>query len=137
MENELVKKYVFKSRRDIINDVEDILKNAGSELNFSEEKFINLQIAVSEALVNCIVHGNKEDVKKKVFVTLIQNKDSLQISVKDEGNGFDFEKLPDPTDESNLYKEHGRGIYIMKLLVDKFECKSDSGGTEFILAINK
>jgi len=101
------------------------------------EKFINLQIASSEALVNAIVHGNKENESKKVFIDIITTENALELRIKDEGEGFEMEKLPDPTDESNLYKEHGRGIYIIRSLVDEFHIESDHTGTRMVLLMTK
>ena len=65
------------------------------------------------------------------------NDNSITVKIKDEGTGFDINKLPDPTQEENLFKEHGRGIFIMKSLVDNFICNSDESGTEYILTIHK
>ncbi len=101
------------------------------------EKFINFQIASSEAIVNAIVHGNKQNPEKKVFVEIITDENKLELRIKDEGEGFDMAKLPDPTDESNLYKESGRGIFIIKSLLDEFYIDSSSEGTSMVLVMNK
>ncbi len=101
------------------------------------EKFINFQIACSEALINSIVHGNNEDENKKVHTTLEYDEKTLTVKIKDEGKGFDMNSLPDPTLKENLLKESGRGIYIMKSLVDEFHCNSSGNGTEFILIARK
>lgn len=137
MENSEVSNYKFQSSRKVINDVEDVLSKLNKKAGIPEERFINFQIAVSEALINCIVHGNKEDINKSVFVKIEHLKDYLRIYVKDEGNGFEPDNIPDPTDVNNLYKESGRGIFIIKSLVDDFKCNSGTGGTEFILTMNK
>ena len=101
----------------------------------NQERFINFHIAVSEALINAIVHGNKENLEKKVLVDIYENIDSLEVVVKDEGEGFNLNKLPDPTESDNLHKENGRGVYIMKILTDGYECITDSTGTTVKLAI--
>jgi len=137
MKNKEIKSYKFESNRKVINDVEEILTDLNKEIKIPEERFINFQIAVSEALINCIVHGNKEDKNKFVTVKIENLNDSVKIYIKDKGSGFDFSDIPDPTEISNLYKEHGRGIFIIKSLVDNFECVSGAGGTEFILTMNK
>jgi serine/threonine-protein kinase RsbW len=137
MKNNEIKSYKFESSRNVINDVEEMLTDLNKEIKIPEERFINFQIAVSEALINCIVHGNKEDKNKFVTVKIENLKDALKIYIQDKGSGFDFCDIPDPTDISNLYKEHGRGIFIIKSLVDNLECKSGPEGTEFILTMNK
>lgn len=101
------------------------------------EKFINLQIACSEALVNAIVHGNKEDESKKVHTNIFYNEIIMTVRIKDEGTGFNVEELPDPTSNENLLKESGRGIFIIRSLVDDFQCNSSSNGTEFVLTVKK
>lgn len=103
----------------------------------NQERFINFHIAVSEALINAIVHGNKENPEKKVLVDIYENDNSLEVVVKDEGEGFNLNKLPDPTESENLRKEHGRGVYIMKMLTDGYECSTGNDGTTVKLAINR
>lgn len=101
------------------------------------EKFINFQIASSEAIVNAIVHGNKQNPQKKVYVEITIDEHKLELKIKDEGDGFDVSKLPDPTDESNLYKESGRGIFIIRSLVDEFYIESNGKGTAMSLLMKK
>jgi len=103
----------------------------------NQERFINFHIAVSEALINAIVHGNKENPDKRVLVDIYESEDALEVVVKDEGKGFNLNILPDPTESENLHKEHGRGVYIMKLLTDGYECVSEATGTTVRLVINK
>lgn len=127
----------YKSIRKSITDLEQLLNNINSELKFPEEKFANLQIAVSEAILNAIIHGNKENPEKNIFVKIEYDENKISIRIKDEGSGFDINKLPDPTKEENLYKEHGRGILIIKSIVDIFDCISDTNGTEIVMTILK
>lgn len=114
-----------------------LLEQANNEFNLSAEKFINLQIACSEALINAIVHGNKEDLSKKVFTYIEYNEMVLTVAIKDEGKGFQIDALPDPTSNENILKESGRGIFIIRSLVDEFHCSSSDSGTEFILRVRK
>jgi serine/threonine-protein kinase RsbW len=120
-----------------ISKVETALERINRKLGFNNERFINLQIAVSEALVNAIVHGNKENKKKKVHVIINSTDEMVEVKVRDEGGGFDIAKLPDPTNDENLLKESGRGVYIIMSLVDEFYCNSNDEGTEMGLVINK
>ena len=116
---------------------EEMLQKANTEFGMSQEKFINLQIACSEALINAIVHGNKEQDNKQVYTEILFDHVFMSIRILDEGEGFDVKSVPDPTSGENLFKESGRGIYIIKSLVDEFECNSSSNGTEYILKVKK
>ncbi|MEP7145934.1 MAG: ATP-binding protein [bacterium] len=128
---------VLNSTRSEIRKFEELLEKANQEFGLVLEKFINFQIACSEALINSIVHGNKEDINKKVYTRLEYDDLTLTVLIRDEGGGFDISLLPDPTLKENLLKESGRGIYIMKSLVDEFHCNSTEKGTEFILIAKK
>ena len=128
---------ILKSNRNEIRRFEVLLEQANQKFNLAAEKFINLQIACSEALINAIVHGNKEDESKSVFTNIEMNELKMCVRIKDEGKGFKIEQLPDPTLNENILKESGRGIYIIRSLVDEFECNSSEKGTEFILTVIK
>jgi serine/threonine-protein kinase RsbW len=129
--------FTIKSERSEILKFEKILEDINKEFGLIQDRLINYQIAISEALVNAIVHGNKENPEKSVFIEINFDKEKLETKIKDQGNGFILEDIPDPTENNNLLKEHGRGIFIIKSLVDKFECHSSKNGTEFILTIVK
>jgi serine/threonine-protein kinase RsbW len=125
------------SNRSEILKFEKLLEEINGEFGLNHDRFINLQIAVSEALVNAIVHGNKENPDKFVLIDIEFDDSKLVIRIKDQGEGFNLEEIPDPTNNNNLLKEHGRGIFIIKSFVDKFECYCTENGTEFILTIVK
>ena len=114
-----------------------MLGKLNEKIGFKMERFINLQIAVSEALVNAIVHGNKENSEKKVHVIINSTEDMVEIKIRDEGGGFDISTLPDPTNDENLLKESGRGVFIIMSLVDEFYCNSGDTGTEMGLVLRK
>ena len=84
----------------------------------SSEKYGNVLIAVTEAVNNAITHGNLNDINKKTVVSYKINNRSLSFYVKDEGVGFDFNNLPDPTDPENIETPDGRGIFLMRHLSD-------------------
>ncbi len=128
---------ILKSERSEIRRFEKILEEENRVFDLVIEKFINLQIACSEALVNAIVHGNEEDEAKKVYAGIEYDDIQLTVTIRDEGKGFDVKSLPDPTSKENLLKESGRGIFIIKSLVDEFICNSSDSGTEFILRVRK
>lgn len=76
----------------------------------------DVEITLREALANAIIHGNLENPRKHVHVRCRCKSDEVSIAVTDEGRGFDFNKMPDPTAPPNICSAHGRGIYLMKTL---------------------
>ena len=87
---------------------------------------IDIEVALREALANAITHGNHEDPRKHVYVRFCCKRDELSIAVKDEGRGFNVNKMADPTAPENIGSDHGRGIYLMKALMD--EVRFEEGG---------
>lgn len=87
--------------------------------DIKEDYYGNILIALTEAVNNAIDHGNKRDSKKLVIIDHSEeNNRELKFTVRDEGDGFDFNNLPDPTDPENIEKPEGRGIFLMKNLAD-------------------
>ena len=87
-------------------------------------------MAVREAVTNAVVHGNKEDETKSIEVTFSCQKRTLEIEVKDQGEGFDPASVPDPTDPANILKTSGRGIFLMRSFMGEVEwSKRPEGGT--------
>jgi serine/threonine-protein kinase RsbW len=127
----------IRSVRNNIFKVEGLLKQVNTEFKLNDKEFDNVLVAVSELVLNAIVHGNKEKPEKKVSVKVDYDDKTMIINVQDEGNGFDFENNPDPTLPENLLKSTGRGIFIVKSLMDNIQYKQTAKGTEFILTIKK
>jgi serine/threonine-protein kinase RsbW len=120
---------ILQSKRSEINKLENLLFTLNEFYKIDQERFVNFHIAASEALMNAIVHGNKESADKRVSVDILEDDSSLELVISDEGIGFDVSDVPDPTKNNNLYKDHGRGIFIMKSLTDGYECCSGEKGT--------
>lgn len=105
-----------------IERVETYVKKLQEEVGFHNDEFARIMLALSEAVTNAIVHGNKEDASKLVTVrSHMADEDLLEISVEDEGEGFDPEEIPDPLKEENLLKEGGRGVYLIEQYSDEME----------------
>ena len=100
-------------------------------LGIPEEEIFNIRLSLEEALVNAVKYGNKLDPQLTVEVKVQLDSDKLVIEVKDQGEGFDFEKLEDPTKEENIEKVRGRGIFLMKNLMDEVIFKEK--GTRVIM----
>jgi serine/threonine-protein kinase RsbW len=86
----------------------------------------DVEIALREALANAIIHGNHENPRKPVHVRCCCKRDEISVAVKDEGLGFDAIRIPDPTAPQNTGSIRGRGIYLMKALMD--EVRFEEGG---------
>lgn len=120
------------SRIDSITIVENFIDKLSEKYSFSDETYANVITCISEAVINGIVHGNKEDPDKKVYINLEVIKDKrLVFTISDEGDGFDFNNLPDPTAPENLENLRGRGVFIIKKLAD--QCIFNSKGNELEL----
>jgi len=99
--------------------VEKIIDDLRATYDVSEDMFGNMLVAITEAVTNAIYHGNKSDPAKKVHIQYQIKDNNLSFVVADEGPGFDYYNLPDPTAPENLEKECGRGIFLMKHLTDQ------------------
>jgi serine/threonine-protein kinase RsbW len=100
-----------------------------SEWEFAADKSFEIEMALREALANAILHGCKSDPNKKVecFVTVDPERGIL-IVVRDPGEGFNPAAVPSPTNETNLFSDHGRGIFLINQLMD--EVTHERNGTE-------
>lgn len=108
------------SLKDIPGLVEDILEKMEA-LGIYEDIPMELRLALEEALTNAVKHGNKLDPEKSVSVRAETFPGSVQIEVEDEGAGFDHGKVPMPTDDENIWKTSGRGVFLIRHFMDKAE----------------
>lgn len=119
--NNEIKSVSFPSNILTIQKVESLIDEICQDSNIHEDFYGNILIAVTEAVNNAIVHGNHEDDSKKVSIVISRDKTDLTFAISDEGEGFAFDNLPDPTSPENIEKEEGRGIFLMNALADKVE----------------
>ena len=89
--------------------------------NVRDDKAFEIKLCLEEAVRNAIVHGNHSDRKLSVRISYKIDGGRIEIDVEDEGKGFDHKALPDPTKSDNLMKNCGRGVYIIKKMMDKAE----------------
>jgi serine/threonine-protein kinase RsbW len=113
---------------DNLRIVESFIDHARDKYKFNDDIYGNIMVAVTESVNNAIVHGNRNDKSKSVHLSFEINDSNISFIVKDEGRGFDYNNLPDPTAPENLQTPGGRGIFLIRHLAD--EVKFDSTGKE-------
>lgn len=121
---------------DNIRMIESFIDNAKERFHLDEDIYGNIMIAVTEAVNNAIKHGNASNSKKNVSLSLLLNENLLKFIVQDEGSGFDYHDLPDPTSPENLEKPGGRGIFLMRHLSDEVEFKEGGKTVELSFYMN-
>jgi serine/threonine-protein kinase RsbW len=92
-----------------------------SRSGISDDAAFGIDMAVREAVTNAVIHGNREDENKTVDVTLKSSPEAVEISVHDQGPGFNPEDVPDPTAAENILKASGRGIFFMRTFMDEVD----------------
>ena len=125
----------FNSKADNIVIAEKLVDDVCKKYKVDEDFYGNILIAVTEAVNNAINHGNRQNPDKKVTLDFIERADRLSFSVQDEGEGFNHDSLPDPTDPENLEKISGRGVFLMKHLADEVEFSENGTRVEMIFKV--
>lgn len=111
----------INSKIENLRKVEKLVDELSSEYNISADIYGNILIAALEAANNAILHGNKLDENKLVNINVRIDSEKLKIKIDDEGNGFDYKNVPDPTAPENIENVNGRGIFLMEKLSDHIE----------------
>jgi serine/threonine-protein kinase RsbW len=128
---------VLESTLDSVDAAESLVLELAQQSGFEEEDLHKIGMAVREAMVNAVVHGNRYNLKKKVHFSLRFEGGKMQIVIADEGDGFEPAELPDPLAEENLLRQSGRGLLLIKAFVDEFSMrKAPPLGTEVRLAFH-
>ena len=122
---------VIKSDVAELKKVEDFIINIFNENNLELKYFNKIYLCVSEAVLNSIKHGNKNDLKKNVSIKIGFDTEQFKIQVEDEGDGFDLKKIKDPTKKGNLKNEEGRGIFIITKLSEQIEYNKKGNLVQF------
>jgi serine/threonine-protein kinase RsbW len=125
----------FDSKSDNIVLAEKLVDDVCKKYAVDEDFYGNILIAVTEAVNNAINHGNRQNPEKQVHLEFASRADRLAFSVKDEGAGFDYENLPDPTDPENLEKISGRGVFLMRHLADEVEFSENGTKVEMVFKV--
>ena len=102
-----------------ITIIESFIDNAKEKFNINDDIYGNIMISVTECVSNAIIHGNKQNLKKPVHIELRFLDNQLKFIIEDQGEGFNFQEIEDPTAPENIERTGGRGVFIMKHLSDE------------------
>jgi serine/threonine-protein kinase RsbW len=109
------------SKSENLRKVEKFVDEISADLSLTDEIYGNLLIATLEAANNAIMHGNKGQEDKMVNILLTKENSKIVLRVQDQGTGFDYKNIPDPTSPENIEKINGRGVFLMQKLSDNIE----------------
>lgn len=113
-----------------LNEIEDLTERVAAEHHMSEDDRDNLAIAITETVNNAMIHGNKLDPKKNVIISFYFDTQTLRVYIRDQGVGFDPSHVGNPLDPENIMKESGRGIFILRSIMDGVDFIRLNDGTE-------
>ncbi|MBI4550779.1 MAG: ATP-binding protein [Candidatus Latescibacteria bacterium] len=128
-----VVRLVIPSKPEMTMKVDLIVEELIPKFGFDSLIKDDIAVAVNEVVKNAILHGNQCDARKKVEIIFTCEPSRITIRVRDYGNGFDLDAVPDPLDPENLLKESGRGLLILRVLMDEVSFHNTGHGTEVTL----
>jgi serine/threonine-protein kinase RsbW len=126
----------MESTLESVNQAEEVATKIATKIGFEEEDVNRISMAVREAAVNAVLHGNAYDPAKKVTFGFENTGGALVITVSDEGRGLNADSIPDPLAPENLLKQSGRGIFLMRAFMDEVRIRSLDPGTEITMIKN-
>ena len=117
-----------------VDSAEELAVGVAERAGFDDDDLMRIGMAVRESMVNAVVHGNRYNAHKKVRFSVGHNSQRYTVRVADEGEGFEFESLPDPLAPENIMRTSGRGIFLIRSFMDEFQMRHlEPGGTEVTL----
>jgi len=130
---ELRVSYTLDSTLETVDSAEQAATRIAGEAGFDEDEVMQISMAVREAAVNAVLHGNAYDPGKKVKLDFERTSNDLVITIRDQGKGLDLAKIPDPLSPENLMKTSGRGIFLIRSFMDEVQINPSVTGTEIKL----
>lgn len=127
----MISRSIIENNSHLLKEESKKLINRLKEQGVNEDIIFDIHVGFEEALRNAMIHGNRSNPDKKVMVETDVTANAVIICVEDEGEGFIPEKLPDPTQDENILKESGRGVYLIRHLMD--EVRYEKGGRKIIM----
>lgn len=128
---EIRRRVLYPSTRETINEAVELILEVARQCGCGTDQEADLEIALREALANAVIHGNDEDERKNVFVRCYGADAMTLVLVRDEGRGFEPSSIPDPRKTDRLQLDHGRGLFLMRALMDQVEYRR--AGREVLL----
>jgi serine/threonine-protein kinase RsbW len=125
--------YTLDSTLETVDSAEQAASRIASEAGFDDDEVMRIAMAVREAAVNAVLHGNAYDPGKKVSLAFERIGENLVITIRDQGKGLDPDKIPDPLAPENLLKTSGRGIFLIRSFMDEVQISPSQTGTEIKL----
>ncbi|MHB1700749.1 MAG: ATP-binding protein [Acidobacteriaceae bacterium] len=125
--------FTLDSTLDAVAKVEDAAGQYALKAGFTEDEIPNIVMAVREAAVNAVLHGNSYDPVKKISASFETSGDALVIRIIDQGQGLDPDAIPDPLAPENILRGSGRGIFLIKAFMDEVHFRQLHPGTELTL----
>jgi serine/threonine-protein kinase RsbW len=117
-----------------VDNAEELALQEAEKAGVPEDDLHKIAMAVRESMVNAVVHGNRYNVNKKVHLLVSKSPEEFVIRIADQGEGFDYDNLPDPLAQENLLRHSGRGIFLIKAFMDDFKVRRlEPAGTEVTL----
>ena len=127
----------FPSRIEAVAEAAAAVSDFMKSLGLSEDVAFGVDMAVREAITNAVVHGNKLDAAKVVELRLRNTPEAFEITVHDQGTGFNPNDVPDPTKEENILKASGRGIFFMRNFMDEVDWSVGANGGTNVRMVKK
>ncbi len=125
--------YTLDSTLQTVDNAEQEASRIAAKAGFDEDQVMQIAMAVREAAVNAVLHGNAYDPHKKVSLDFETTVNALVITIRDQGMGMDLAKIPDPLAPENLLRTSGRGIFLIRSFMDEVEIHPSQTGTEIKL----
>jgi serine/threonine-protein kinase RsbW len=125
--------YTLDSTLETVDSAETTATRIAVEAGFGDDEVMQISMAVREAAVNAVLHGNAYDPGKKVTLEFERTGRDLVITISDQGKGLDPAKIPDPLAPENLMKTSGRGIFLIRSFMDEVQIHPSQTGTEIKL----
>lgn len=123
----------LNSTMESVNEVEEAAEKLAADAGLDEDDRFHVAMAVREAAVNAVLHGNEYDPAKQINVSLENNGEALVFTIADQGHGLDPDSLPDPLAPENLLRGTGRGIFLIRSFMDEVHFRQLNPGTELTL----
>lgn len=121
-----------------IKEIQPVVKEIlGYLKDGTKDAIHDIKLAAEEAMINAMKHGNKSNENLYVIVDFEYDGNKVSIAVQDEGGGYDYSKVPDPTLEENILRGHGRGVFLIKRLMDKVRFNDSGNRLEMIKYIKQ